>query len=239
MTIDPVLFILLISALASLSILVVFLSASFVIYIRKLHRYQKENDTLKQQIQEKSIMLVANAREKAIRIIEEASIEAQRILSRVESFDNAAKQMLMKEIQYIAEKQKESLLTSTEELYEGYQTLIKENMLNSINIFKNISKNVEQTAILEVQDFKETMEKETMQSQKIVQEKIRAEYKELEKELDEYKMQKLKKIDETIYQLLQTVSRDLLAKVINLEDHKRLILLSLDQLKDDLNKLTR
>lgn len=96
-----------------------------------------------------------------------------------------------------------------------------------------VIQDIEGEALSEMKNFKDILEKETLVSQKIVEEKIEQEYATVQKELSVYKSEKLKEIDESIYKFLANVSKLVFGKVLSLEEHQELVMKALEEAKKE------
>lgn len=56
-------------------------------------------------------------------------------------------------------------------------------------------------------------------------------YKKIEDEVDDYKIQRLKQVDETIITILQEIARKVLSREINQEEHEKLVMRALEEAK--------
>ncbi len=95
----------------------------------------------------------------------------------------------------------------------------------------NISKDIEIDALKEVDEFKQALEMETIQSQKIVAEQMQKKYSEAQAELQQYKARKIQELDKQIVKMVGDVVRDITGKTIPLTEHEQLILEALQEAK--------
>lgn len=222
MTIEPIIFF---DLVAAIFILVIGLTVFAFLYARllnKLHLAKKEEDHLKEQLNQKATVLLETARDKAFQIINQAGLSALEIVGKTKVYDNKAKQALDLKLKDISD-----------EFLIIYKEMLEELKRDNINIFKIMSKDIEKDTLDEVKDFKEILCRETLASQKIVEEKIEKEYAQAEEELKAYKEAKLRKIDDSIYEILKTISKIVLGKAIPLEEHEQLIIEALNRAKKE------
>lgn len=213
-----------------LVVLIVFYAQLF----NKLHLIQKDEEKLKQQIIKKEEEVLDRASEKAEEIITEAVDKAQEILGSTALFNEKAKSILDRKLESVSKNQAGMLERSSLDLLKDYEKAIEELKQDNINLFRNISKNIEIYASRELKDFKDTLEKETIDSQKIVGQKIEEEFKKAEEDLRLYKEARLKKIDESIFELLKTISEMTIGKTLNPQQHEELIIEALEKVKRNL-----
>src|SRR3989344_1660268 len=103
----------------------------------------------------------------------------------------------------------------------------------NIEVFQNVSKDIEINTTEEIKNFKESMQKLTTLSQEEVKKKIDTDYEVLKKEIADYKKEELQKIDSGIYELLEKISKIVLGKALSLADHEGLIEKSLEKAKKE------
>lgn len=174
------------------------------------------------------------AKEKAYHIVQDATEKAEKTLGEADVFNQDIKEDLQKELQVVSEKESQELTTMSAELMALYQSTMAQVKEDTVKLFQDISKNIERESVQELSDFKEILEKETIASQKIIGERLDAEYETVRKEILSYKSQELRKVDESIYTLIKQVSEMVLGKALSLEDQQKLILDSLEKVKGDL-----
>ena len=114
-----------------------------------------------------------------------------------------------------------------------YKNTLETLKINNLKLLQSIINDIKTQAQTNVEDFKEILEKETVKSQQLVGEKIDEEYQTLHKELEIYKAKRLKQIDDSVYEILQNVSKKVLGKSIKLNDQEELVLDSLAEAKKE------
>lgn len=234
MTIEPIVFYDLVIIAFVLGLGLVVLIVFYAQVLNKLHLMQKDEEKLKQQINKKGEEVLDRAREKAEEVITEAVDKAQEILGSAALFNEKAKSILDRKLESVSKNQAGMLERSSLDLLKDYEKAIEELKQDNINLFRNISKNIETYASQELKDFKDTLQKETVDSQKIVEQKIEEEFKKAEDDLKTYKLEQLKKIDESIFLLLHNISEMTIGKILNFEQHEELIIEALEKAKRNL-----
>ncbi len=226
-----------ISILATNTLLAVVLLAIGVSYaktVRRLSDSEKERDLLSSQMQEKTSAVLDEARHRAIGIIQDANAKAQSIISSSAELDEQSKQTLATKLQQLSEEESERFGKSSEDISQMYEAMLQKLREEHINLLQNMAKDIEKQAVSEINEFKSLLEKDTVGTQKELQEKIDTEYLAIRSELAKYKAARIKKIDDTIYEVLQTVALEIIGKSINLEDQQKLVMDALSQAKSDL-----
>lgn len=210
------------------------LAAVIIFYARtlkKLHETQREEEKLRSNIHKKAEEALDDARQKAAQIITEANLKAKDLLSKTQGFNDKSRNILQKQLETVSKTQAANLEKASIDLLKDYQKMLEDLKQDHVNVFRNMSKDIESYTSSELSDFKETIEKETVDTQKIVGQRIEEEFKKAETDLAAYKAEKIKKIDDSIYDLLRTVSELSFGKALSLNEHQELILQSLEQAK--------
>ena len=222
MLIDPIIFFVLLSTIATISIVLVVLVSSYVKMLSKYNSAIKQEERLKSQTHKEEIKILEDARQKAAKIVGNATIIDEKEKSQVEEEFKRLETNEVKEFQ-----------SATENLFTTYKEQLYNLKNNTISIAQGIVKDIENDIIKELKDFKDILKKETYESQKIVEQKIEQDYQTAKKEVQYYKQEQIKKINNEIYKILQNVSMLVLRKTIPLEDHEQLILDALNKAKEE------
>lgn len=222
MTIDPTVFFNLILILVILTITLVVIVVSHVRMLNKFHSLQKEDDRLKQHEQKKSLEILEDARKKAEKIISSAHFA-----------DENLKKEFQEQLKTVSQNQIKAFEKESFDFLKAYQKELQDSKFDTIKIVNNLSKNIEKDVVSELNDFKEVLKKETYVSQKIVEGKIEEEYGQTQKEIEDYKAERIKKVEDQIYNIIQTVAILVLGKAISLSDHETLVIDSLNKAKQE------
>lgn len=236
MIIEPIVFIGFIVTIFILGVLSIVLTSLYLKTINKIQKIEKQNSKIQEKIDERAEKALEIAREKAVRIIEEATEKTEEILSKTDDFNAESKDILMDKLSESAKKQSEALTDATNLLLLEYKSELGKLKEENINLAKTVSKGIERDILSEIKDFKNIMRKETIESQKIVGEKIEEEYSQAKKEIAEYRAEELKKVDEQIEKILASVSSSVLGEGIALEKQEELVMEALARAKAEIIK---
>ena len=149
------------------------------------------------------------ARQKAVRLVSQARDQAIQIMSRARISADGDKVRLQQRLNEISASQ-----------LREFQKLIS-----------NISKDIESDAVKEIGEFKQALELETVQSQRVVAEKIQDEYQRMQAELDQAKKEKLALLEVKIKEIIAEVVKQVAGKTIAIEDHEELVIKALEEAK--------
>lgn len=221
MSTEPLIFFALITATISVSIALTILIASEVKMLKKYNLLLKENERLRLQEHKKELEILEAARQKAAKIIAEAHFVA----------DNT-KQEFQEQLRIVSLNKTKDFENIASDFLKLYKQDLEDLKLNTIKIVNNITKDIENNTVMELKDFKEILKKETYASQKIVEGKIEEVYAETNKEIETYKEDRIKKVEDEIYNIIQNVASLVLGKAISLKDHEQLVVDALNKAKE-------
>lgn len=231
MNVSPIIFFDLVLSIFVLSIALLAMALSYYHVLRKMILREKRYDELFTKMDEQGIDLLENARRRSAGIIEEATQKAQEIINQSQSLNNDSRKMLDEALETLIKYQTSSFEKASQEFLEEYKKELNSLRNRTVEIASNVSKDIEADTIREVDDYEKIIQKETMDSQKIVEGKIEEDYAKIQKEVSQYKDQMFKKIDEEIYGILESVSKEAIGKSIPLAQHEQLIIDALEKAK--------
>lgn len=223
-------------AVSLMGISLAVLGISYSRLVMRLRRSKKENDFLKYDAKEKAEMLIESARDKGLGIIAEANAKAKDILQSAHSFSSNADEVLQKSVDDVADRESKALEQISQDLLTTYRQGIDAIKNDSINVFKNASKDVELHVLTEIQEYVGLLEKQTVGSQKLVDDKLQEAAARIQHELEAYKAEKLKKFDERFFEALQIAIQEVLGKSLRMDEHQELVIQALTAAKADMQK---
>jgi len=233
MTIDPIAVIFFTFTLAVLSGVILFLSRAFTKNAHELHEIELANKQMQTQLSEQPLKLLGEAHQKAQEIIDLANKQATEIIASSKVYENNSNQALKDKLAML-EKQQEGVFTkASEDMKIAYQNMITQIQEQDINTLKTMTKEITSDVTADFKEFRDVLEKETINSEKIVKEKIDEEYLSMEKDLESYKKEKYEKIDEDIYKILYRVSEMVLSQGISYDKHRELVIEALETAKKE------
>lgn len=210
----------------------------FIYYYLKLHskfdELYKQNVYLKYHFSEKGLQKLNNAHEKSSKIIRDAILQAEEIIKKAELLKLDANKGFADELRQISQRQKEALKTQSDELQSAFLDAIKHLENEDINKFQNISKDIENIALNEIQKFEKQLHDETIGGQNIIDQKIQDAFAKANFEIQEYKKEKISQADKEVFQILKKISKQILRKQLNYDEHKALIMTALEDAKKEM-----
>lgn len=155
-------------------------------------------------------------------IIRKANFKALQILDNSNIFSKG----LRKEM-------KESVDRLSHTLLDAYKQTIEEEKDRNIKTIKDVSSQVRQELVKEINDFKEILHKETVGFQALFGQELKAEYDKVKQELDLYKVTELKNIDVNIYEIVVKATKECLGKTLDIQGQQEIIMQCLEESKKE------
>lgn len=233
MFVDPIILVFLTITILVLAGVLMYLVHSYAQTSQQLHKTQQVNSEIQKQLGEKPIKLLEKAHEQAQEIINQANKHANDILASSKAYEDSSNTEMKQKLAELEKQQSDIFTKASDEMKVAYQNMLTQIQEEDINTLKTMTKEIQSDVLADFQEFRDTLEKETINSEKIVKEKIDEDYLEIQKDLEEYKKQKYQKIDEDIYKILYRVSEMVLSKGITFDTHKQLVLEALDTAKKE------
>ncbi len=204
-----------------------------VFYLSRVTKTLHANLNMKDEAFQKNANLLEEARTKAVKIIDDANSKALDIISKVTLLTNITSESFKKELSQASSAQIKEFEKKTSDFTVLYSQILQDLKTKNIEVFQNVSKDIEANTMEEIKNFKESMQKLTTLSQKEVRGKIDTDYETSKKEIEDYKKEELRKIDSGIYELLEKISKLVLGKALSLSEHEDLIEKSLEKAKKE------
>ncbi len=224
-------------------------------YFFKFRAKEKKLEEKESKIDTDYHHVVDNALAKERKILDDATHEANQIITGAQYVNHASQEAASQALQkMVADIQRDAsdtaksvdqalqkmvtdmhkeVLETTHEFMSSYQTSLDKLANRSLNDFQTVSKDTEgdlQKTLKDFQDIAKGLEGDLQKQMKEFHENL---LPKLEKELDEYKQNRIKEAEQTIKQVIQKASQEILNKSISLADHEKLVIDSLEKAKTE------
>ncbi len=180
--------------------------------------FLKAHDEADQKAEE----IIKKAIDRAEKIILDAEIVKTDFLNRVEE-----------NLERVGEQGVRELKVDSEEFDKKYKDLfegLKQEYLNHAN---TTLESVGKIADEELEDFRKVLRSETVESQELISKKISEEFDRVQKEIEDYKKNRVDNIAQEISTLVNKIAKDVLGKSLTAEQHGEIILQALENAKKD------
>ena len=166
-------------------------------------------------------------------IIDAANDRAKAIISEATHINEDSQNKLQNLYDKLIEDQKQVLEEATNSASVQYKDQVDLVNKKNIELLSNMYKGIEDYANSSFEEYKKVVERQTFESEKIAQEKIKAKYDELDRELQIEKDEMLKKLNDDIYKIPFNISKMVIGKSLDFSDHEELIIKALNEAKKE------
>jgi len=184
-----------------------------VFYVFRLRGKERALDTKEKSIDTNYHTVVDNALLKERKILEDATNEADQIIGEAQHVSHDTQAMVDQALKGMMHDIQQQAVHTAHAFTQSYQESLRQIATSSLTDFQTVAKNLEAEMEQQVRTFRETI------------------LPGMEKELEEYKKSRMKQTEQTISQIVQTVSQELLNKSLSLTDHQNLLIESLEKAK--------
>jgi hypothetical protein len=222
--------------LAAILIFVGFISLAYSLRIlngRKRKGVSFNNRDLSDEAYQDALKILDRARADSLKILGRAQSKAQGVLSSTYSISKESREKLDKNLQNIYEKQERSLSDLTRELLESYKSAVEGGKEENIRTLYEATESMKKEALKGVTELKEVIKRETLEARGQLEGKIKSEYESIEQEIDVYKTEKLKNLNDKVFDILANVYAEVIKQDLDQIKHEKLII---SLLKDELRK---
>lgn len=164
-------------------------------------------------------------------IISSANKKAAEIIAQANQVNKDSMTSFNTSMSTMIENHKRSLNVNSEAISKEHQKEIRELNQKIVTLLSNIYKDIETSAKTDLENYKAVIKQQTFEAEKQVQDKMKAEYDKLEKEIEARKQERLQQVEANIYKVINTISKDIIGKSLDLSTHEDLIVKSLDKAK--------
>lgn len=211
----------------------VFIVTLFFFSVIAMVRSNRKLRNIREQEEKRWLELEEKAQKDYQEILENANKRAQEIILEASQIKRDTSAGFQSSVDRILNAQKEFLQDTSLSTSDKYKQEIEKVNDENIKLLINIYKDIEVTAKTDFAKFKELIQKQTFDAEKITSERMNAEYEKMEGELLALKAKKLDELNEKIYKIIQNVSREIIGHSLNLSDHEELIISALDSAKKE------
>jgi len=212
---DPIIVYVLSLVVAAFSLLSI---ALVVVYLKLLGKYQNLKEKLEKEL---GIVSLEETEKKAKAMLEDARVKAGEIMTHAQIFSTNEKNVLLEE------------LNKSAKVYsQKYQESLKFAQDEAVRMIGSIPATIKSELMVRIEKFRTSIESDLVNSQKAISASVKEAYQKAEVEIEEYKLLRLKQVDESIMKIIEDVSRKVIAKEITSDEHEKLVTKALSEAKD-------
>lgn len=184
-------------------------------------------------IQSNDTQILSEAQQKAKSIIEAAMNRAKQTLTEADYVREDLMKRMEQLLTDVANKDVESLQTKSLEINQWYKKLLGGIEEQHTKQAEQSIKSVENVAAEEIKGFRENLEKETLQSERAVAEKVSTEFAKVKEDLEVYKQKKMTEIAQAANLVVIEVTEEVLGSAISIQDHQKIVINALEKAKKE------
>ena len=234
-------------------ILVVMLGGVAFVYFRLQRKYVtlvrheerlSRSKRVARKTRKKAHRILDEARDNAQRVLQESNIKAQQVINQAQVFSEEQKRVLSAHIQGYSDQQA-----------KNYQDFLESVKKDSMNMLGGVSDKINKEALREIELFRGNIQSQVQganesmktvitsavdQVQIIIDEYqnkamnlLDQQKKKTDEEVAAYKNQKMKEVDEKIFEIIKEVTKDFFVKSLNPKEHEDVVYKSLEKAKED------
>lgn len=210
---------------------VIFLAVLFIYAFYYILKKQIELQRRERQIEKESAMTIEKAQLHAEQIIGEAAKNAQDLLKQTGTFKEGIEKDLKMALDTEINDYKTVLNEKLTVVLDNYQKVLSQtgnfyatSMKEAINVLKDLQqKNAD--------SFKSVVEDETLSAKFYIQRKVNEEIEKASKEIEEYKKDQQKRIEDGLRKVITKLSVDVFEGSLTIDQQEKLILKALEEAK--------
>ena len=201
-------------------------------FVSLKHKNKKIKE-IKNQEEKRWRELESKAQKDYQEVLETANKKAQDIILQANHIRDESTADFQKAVDAMLSNQKEVLELTSLSIARKYEEEINRINKENIQTLQNIYKDIETSTKSDFTKYKEFIQQQTFDAEKIAKERIEEEYKKLENEINLRKEKELKKLNDDIYTILLNISKEVVGKSMNFSDHQDLIIDALERAKKE------
>lgn len=221
-------------AVLALNILIAVLVAGFAIVIMRNILYTREKaHRIKLEAREQADKILDEAHAEALKVTEQASAKARELLNQAARSNEATEQQLTEGFHVVSEKgiaQIQSAALKCVETFENMADVAEKEYLKTLHV---ASETMSRDAKHTLEMFESYLKNQTSGYQQEVERKVDDLRAKADQFIEDYRIRKIEKVDSTIHQIILLASKNVLGRILNVDEHNRLILHALDEAKKE------
>jgi len=207
---------------ALMGIVLGWVAISYRKLIEKYDKIRSTGEEVEKALEAERVKTLEEAKTQAKQIVSEAQTRSGQLITEAASFGNETRELLGKELQK---------LQAVELGY--YQKALEDTKLTAQTSLGSISKDVRQEVVKQIDAVRTSLTGEIQKVQMETRQMLSASYKKMEEEIGVYKIERLKRVDEKVFEILKDVSTKAIGKSLSLEDHEDIVIKALEDAKKE------
>lgn len=195
----------------------------FIMYLRLVRKHIKlkeKESQAKSGFTREAEKITKEAENRAQKIIQDAASQAQHSISQAQTFSQNQSDIFSQELE-----------KSTSIYLKEYKKALVKSQEQSSEIVKNMSSEVGKGMTKEIEVFRTIMHQQVGIAMQAAKNALESTYKLTQDQLIKHREKRMKEVDEAVVKIVYQVSRKVMAKEINMDEHEKLVLKALEEAK--------
>jgi hypothetical protein len=205
---------------ALMGIVLGWVAVSYRKLIEKYDKIRVGREEEEKALEGERLRVLEDAKTQAKQIILDAQKRSGQLIAEAASFGAQTKELLAAELEKL----------QTAEL-GYYQKALEETKLQAQSSLAGLSKDVKEEVGRQIDTVNTSLASEIQKTQAETRRVLLGAYKKMEDEVEAYKVERLKKVDERIFDLLKDASVKAIGKLLSPEDHEDVVIKALEDAK--------
>lgn len=155
------------------------------------------------------------------------------VADEVALFSEYYKKALKEEFDKIAISQKEVLDKTSQVLVASYKSMISEESEKARKSVGTVFDEIKNNVVAQVESMKKDISSDQLNIKQLIEGKLQESLDKVNSEMEIYKVARMKKLDDSIMDVVKKVGEEVLAKSLNINEHKKLIFDCLNDAKKE------
>lgn len=205
----------------------------FIFSLRRETPFSPETEKRMREAQRVADEIVSHAHREALRIAKKSNEEAESILKFSHLFRAEAEKKFAGTLEEFSLREAERLSKVAQDLLVAYRTALENSKTKYLGNIEKSSEILTQEAREGVHALLTFLKGEIARYMKITDSEIVEARRTVARDLSAYREDKLKKVNESIYEILLLVSQEVFGHALKIEEHEELILRALEEAKKE------
>lgn len=214
-------------------ILILILIGFAAVFFRHIAVTEAATKKLREEALQKALDITDEASEQARGIINEAGKKAETLLREASVISSDARERLATDLSQLSEEHRKRMAEASVKYVNEYQRMGATAEHEYQETLHTASQAMASEADKTVKLFEEFLKAQTVGYETAMQEKVSQMRHQADTYIEDYKIKKLKKVDEFIHRIILLVSRDVIGRALSIEEHNKLVVQALDHAKKE------
>lgn len=209
------------------------LLAAIAVYVYSLKKKESSLSREESRIHKEAAKVLNRAQEKAEALVEEAVIKSKEVLAETEVFKEDIEKNLRSVFEKAVDKNVRKLESQAESLSGDFEKMFKDIRSRYLEQTKDLLDTLQVSGKKGIDEIGTVVKEETLGFQFDLDKKLAEEIAKVSQEVEAYKAEQLKTINESMSKIIAKVSQEVLGKTIPLSDHEDLVIEALEKAKKE------